>query len=488
MNLDRLIPLFEHSALIRLLRADQAPYLLAFLHETFKKQKRIEIEQEDFIAQLRNFQEDLAEMGREVLVRPAEEYLNEWVGETARYLRRFLAAEKDVWMIELQPETEEALLFIESVLERQDRSLGTDSRMQMIVEGVRELVLYAGGDPNAQLERLEQEKNRIEEKISALKSGGTGEALDRRQVVERFYLLLGMLRDLTGDFRNVEAQFRDIVSGMRSRERDTDLSTGDVLAYVLDAEDELKAHSHGASFYAFVKFVLSSKQRDDFDKMTAELAALADLESEGEGIDRLLGMIPLLTDEATKILSTTQRLSSALRRLLDPRASAEHQQFAHSLQSIMSLAARSRGAVPVSMEIDHSVSLDSPMSRDFWEPPSGFTPVEIDESISLASEKDRKKAAAEYAELKRLDWKSMQKKIDQALRIAPSVSLASLLAETSLRTGLVEVLGYLQLAADGGHLIDDSEPVELTLTLEQGKRHRVTMPHVLFTRPTASAS
>jgi hypothetical protein len=156
-----------------------------------------------------------------------------------------------------------------------------------------------------------------------------------------------------------------------------------------------------------------------------ELVLYATGDTEAQ-LERLLGMIPLLTGEATKILSTTRRLSAVLRRLLDPRASAEHQQLSQSLQAIMSLAARSRGTHPVSMEIDHGIQLDSPMTRDFREPPTEFTPVAIDETISLASEKDRKKAAAEYAELQRIDWKRMQKTIDQALRTAPRVSLASI--------------------------------------------------------------
>lgn len=484
MNLDRLLPLFQHSPLMRLLRADHAPFILSFLDGLYKQRQQIEVEQEDFLVALRDFQEDLVEEGREELTRPAEEYLVEWVGEKARFLRRFLAPEKDVWMIELQPETEEALHFIETVLSNQERSLGTESRMQMIVEAIRELVLYASGDVDAQLERLESEKLRIEERIVALKESGQSENLGQRQVVERFHIILARLRELTGDFRGVEERFREIVRGLQERERVSDGRTGDVLAYVLDAEDELKEHPHGASFYAFVRFVLSGEKRDDFDEMVNELITLDDLKGDSSGIERLRGMMPLLTEEATKILSTTQRLSAALRRLLDPRASEEHRQLTSELQEIMRVAGQRRDdpeLVHLESEIDQSVSLDSPMTRDFWAPPSGFTEVEPNDEEPADAEALKLRLREEYAQLKRLDWKRMETSIAKALKKSPQVPLEVLLAGQTLEAGLVEVLGYLQLAHDGGHLVDDSQQALISVMIAEGETRLVKLPRIVFT-------
>ncbi len=483
MTLDQLLPLFAHSPMTRLLRADHAPYLLAFFFQTFKVQHRVEIEQDRFLALLRDFQEDLAESGQEVLTRPADHYLSEWVGENARFLRRFLAPDENLWMIELQPETEDALYFIESVIERQNRALGTESRMQMIVEAVRELVLYASGDAEAQIIRLERERDRIDDKIRALKESDAGEAFDQRQVRERFYLILGMLRELTSDFRMVEEKFRDIVRGMRERERTHEGRAGDILAYVLDAEDELKEHPHGASFYAFVKFILSGNQRDDFETLISELTDLNDLRDEGDGITRLRKMLPLLTEEATKILSTTQRLSAALRRLLDPRASAENRQIKNALQEVMRLAAGQRddeSLAELTLEIDQGVSLDSPMSRTFWAPSERFQSVTVNETEPEDAEELRKKAREEYALLKRIDWRAMRGKIKDALRTAESVPLESLLAEKKLDAGLIEVLGYLQLAHDDRHLIDDSSQSLIHVTLDDGSRRLLKLPRVVF--------
>jgi len=468
---------------MRLLRADHAPYLLAFFYQVFKERNRVEIEQDRFLVFLRDFQDDLAESGVDVLTRPADHYLGEWVGESARFLRRILAPDDDLWMIELQPETEDALHFVESVIERQNRALGTESRMQMIVEAVRELVLYASGDAEAQIIRLERERDRIDDKIQALRLSNVGEAFDQRQVHERFHLILGMLRELTGDFRAVEEKFRDIVRGMRERERTHEERAGDILAYVLDAEDELQEHPHGASFYAFVKFILSGNQRDDFETLVSELTELDDLRDENEGITRLRRMLPLLTEEATKILSTTQRLSAALRRLLDPRASAEHRQMKNELQEVMRLAAARRDDESISsmaIEIDQGVVIDSPMARTFWTPTEKFQFVSINDTAPEDAEALRRKAREEYALLKRIDWKAMRKKITAALKTSDAVSLEQILADSPLDAGLIEVLGYLQLAHDDHQLIDESSPSLLHVTLDDGSRRLLKLPRVVF--------
>lgn len=484
MTLDRLLPLFTHSPMMRILRADHAPFVLGFLHLVFKEGQRMELEQEEFLVSLRDFQEDLRESGWEEMARPAEEYLTDWVGEKMRFLRRFLAAEKDVWMIELTAEAEEALSFIEGVLERQERSFGTESRMQMIVEAIRELVLYASGDAEAQLARLEQEKARIEEKIEALKGSGKGEELSGRQVNERFYLVLGMLRELTGDFRGVEEKFREIVQGLRERERADDERAGDVLEFVLDAEDALKEHPHGASFHAFVSFVLSGERRDDFDQMVDELTALPDLQTEDDGVTRLQGMMPVLTAEATKILLTTQRLSAALRRLLDPRASEENRQLTAELREIMRLMGQDKTR-RIDTEIEQGIALESVMARDFWSPSQKFEEVELSAGDLISAEELRKKSQAEYAALRLLDWKRMEKNVAMALRKSAQVPLEILLADEVLEAGLVELLGYLQLAYDDGHIVDDASESILTVRLDGGWR-RVRMPRVVFVRQQAA--
>ncbi len=482
MEVGQLRAFFKQSAVVRLMNADQAPYLLALFYRVFKEGKRIELEQEELLAALRDFQDDVE--GDGVLVRPAEEYLAEWCGENCRFLRRFLANDSNTWMIQLQAETEEVLRFLEGVFSKQQGMISTGSRMQMIVESVKELVLYASGDVEAQKEQLRREQRRIEAKLAALDSSEEGELIEGNEVQERFHMIVSMLRDLTGDFRGVEQRFRDIVHGLRERERGASERTGDILGYVLDAEDELKKHPHGASFYAFVKFVLSTEQRDDFDEMVAELRSLESLQTSVGEMDSLQGMMPLLTDEATKILSTTQRLSVALRRLLDPRASEEHRRLSELVQDNLRGAAHLRLAAKsdqVSMEVEVSAAIDSPMTRDFWKPVSRFEPTKAhaaDESEQLAWQKN---ALQEYAALRRLDWKSMEKRVKTLLKSKPKLSLQEVLGAEKLETGLVEVLGYMQLAHDGGHVVDDSSPETIVVMLDEGEK-RIRIPRVTFVR------
>lgn len=480
MEHGELASFFKHSAVVRLMRAENAPYVLDFFYRAFKDGKRIEIEQEILLASLKDFQDDLEELN--VLQRSAEEYLSEWCGEKCRYLKRFLANDSNVWMIQLQPEAEDVLRFLEGVFAKQDGLISTGSRLQMIVDAVKELVLYASGDLEAQKDQLRRERDRIEAKLQALESSEVGEVIDEREVQERLVLLTSMLRDLTGDFRGVEQKFREIVQGMREREVLVGERTGDVLSYVLDSEDALREHPHGASFYAFVSFVLSAERRDSFDEMVGDLRGVEALRESVHELDRLEGMVPLLTDEATKILSTTQRLSAALRRLLDPRASEEHRRLKELLQETM----RGFGQCEMEskdeslqMQVDLGVDIDSPMTRDFWKPRQRFEKVQLEGGDQEQELVWQKQALEQYSALRRLDWKGMEKKIGGLLKSREKVALQELLVDEVLEAGLVEVLGYIQLAHDGGHVVDEGRDETIVVRLEDGEK-RVKVPKVVF--------
>lgn len=484
MDVSKLELFFKQSSVVRLMRAENAPYILAFFYEVFKERKIIEVEQTELSAMLSEYLEEFQQL--EVMQRTAEEYISEWCGEKCRFLKRFLAVEKNVWYVQLQAETEDVLVFMERIFEKQKGSFGTDSRMQLIVKSVKDLVLYSSGDTVGQLEQLEQEKRRIEAQIEAIKQGEISLELNEREVLERFQIIVSMLRDLTGDFRGVEQRFRDIVHGLRQREQEQadDGRTGDLLGYVLDAEDELRSNPHGASFYAFVDFVLSTDRRDEFEETLVQLASLSALTENRDDLLRLQDMMPLLTEEATKILKTTQRLSAALKRLLDPRATEEHQRLTRLMQETLRAASKLRASSAdssVSIKVDVGLTLESPMTRDFWQPAAKFHEIKFTDEKHKDEKKWRDQALQEYAALKRLDWKMLENKIAKHLKKKPQVPLREILSEGELKAGLVEVLGYIQLAHDHHHLIDESEEQSIHVAVEDAE-YNIAIPKITFIR------
>ena len=82
----------------------------------------------------------------------------------------------------------------------------------------------------------------------------------------------------------------------------------------------------------------------------------------------------------------------------------------------------------------------------------------------------------------------MRRNITLALQTQPELSIEALLARFPIQTGTVELLGYLQIAHEDGHVIDRSQTIELTTHWEGAQARLLRMPRVIFRRPQRSAS
>jgi hypothetical protein len=72
---------------LQLLRAQNAPMLLGFLHQTFKREHKVAIPEGQLRAALAAFLDDLREKDPLVYPQPAAEYLADWCDESHGFLR-----------------------------------------------------------------------------------------------------------------------------------------------------------------------------------------------------------------------------------------------------------------------------------------------------------------------------------------------------------------------------------------------------------------
>jgi hypothetical protein len=199
-----------------------------------------------------------------------------------------------------------------------------------------------------------------------------------------------------------------------------------------------------------------------------------------EGKQRVKGMIGSLSAEAEKVLRVTRRLNATLRRLLDSRASSTRQRLAEILCEIRALAARQADAPPnVGIEVLADLDLLNVHQRSFWESPVHFTDLEL--SNTEQSEDDRLLAFRRLAEMQRLDWESMRANIGTVLQSAERTTLPELLRAHPAAGGTIEVLGYIQLAHDDGHEVDDDEVEVIHIEDPQDDAPRpYEVPRVVF--------
>lgn len=479
MHLADLRVFFDTSPAIKLLRSPNAPFVIDFLNQQFKQAARLSAPHSDLQAALLAYRDNLRETYPDVLRERPETYLATWCAADTRWLHRFLEAGRDEPVYELTPHSENVLAFLDRVVGSELGFVGTESRLRIVIDTLADLVVHAFDDPARRLAHLHEEKRRIEDEIERIENQGRVSRYQPAQIRERFATAVTTLKQLQGDFRAVEEEFKSITLNVQHRQAEGRDTRGGILGFALESEDVLKRADQGVSFYEFVDFIISPTQREKLQAIIDELGRIEEIVEQREGLETVRRMVPLLLDEAEKVMKTTQRLSATLRRLLDRNAYDDRQRVSTLLREIRRTAAALSDDPPlgVGAVIETELSIASPLSRTFWSRPQSF------ESLDLAEQRFddalRAEAFLSLARMQRLDWRSMRHKVHQALEDRPAITLAEFLADNPPK-GVVEVVGYVQIARDDGHFIDPDVTDQVLIPGEDGRWLELTMPEVRF--------
>lgn len=482
MRLGKLLVYFDTSPALSLLRARTAPYVIDFLERQFKQSGRIVVSHSELIASLILYLEELQDAYPDCMTGKPEAYLADWCSPATRWLQRFLEADRNEPVYQLTPHTEDVFVFLDRVLDRDLGFVATESRLKLVIETLADLIVGASDDPEIRLTHLRAERDRLQAEIHQIESDGRISKYQPAQIRERFSTAVSLLRQLQGDFRAVEDSFRGITAQVQQRQQGGLESRGTILEFALDAEDLLKQEDQGVSFYEFVKLILSPSQTERLEKVIREIRRIPELVQQQEGLETVRNMVTLLQNEAEKVMRTNQRLSATLRRLLDARAFAERQRVSRLLQEIQSLAIELRGdssSDKVGVTLDLSMSLESPFRRSFWTQPPRFESVDFSNFEPNADE--RRIVFEDFAALKHLNWHQMRDHIRHALSVEHAPTLADLIELHPISSGVVELIGYLQIATEDGHLIDPTTKEKIVISGDvHDVGYVVTVPRVTF--------
>jgi hypothetical protein len=467
VKLDRLRSFFSTSPSAKLMRSPNAAQIVFFLYCQFKDSGNITLPHSRLLQRLSEFLDNVHETDPDVLKDRPEVYLSDWSSGDSRWLRRFSDAAHSEAVYELTPHSEDVLKFLGESLDRNLGFVGTESRLKRIIETLSDIVVRGSADRSRRLDHLRAERELLDREISEIESGAAVSTYSSTAIRERFAEAVSDLASLQGDFRAVEECFKTITRDVQKKQAEVDGSRGEILGFALAAEDSLKQQDQGVSFDEFVRLVLSPSKQDQFETIVARLDEIEVLVEQVEGMRRIRGMIGSLSDEAQKVLGTTRRLSSTLRRLLDSRVKSARLRLAAVLREIRGAAVRLAEDPPrdtVGIEILSELDLLNISERTFWTAPSRFEAPALSEHQSDAD--DRQTAFRHFAGLQRLDWDAMKRNIANMLREATRLPLADLLAAHPPQGGAVEILGYVQIAHDGGHEIDDRITETIRLSSE----------------------
>jgi len=482
LDFARLKALQNHNPAWRLLSSPHAPLIASFLHRVFIVTNVRVMAASDMAEALNDELYEIRQLlGEDTFPKPALEYLNDWAASDKGWLRKFYRTGTDEAQFDLTPSSERALAWLEQLSERQ--FVGTESRLLTLFDLLKQMRDGTEANPVRRIAELQGRRDKIDTEIAQVLSGQFP-ILDDSAVKDRFQQFMQGARELLTDFREVEANFRQLDRRVREHIAMWDGSKGKLLEEVLGERDTITDSDQGRSFRAFWEFLLSSRRQEELSDLLDCVMALPAVEAlEPDARLRRVHYDWLEAGEHTQ--RTVAQLSEQLRRFLDDQAWLENKRIMDILRSIERNALALRNDQPTGTVIELAEphpEITLPMERPLFTPP--LKPV-ID-SLCLQYGNELIDDQALFNQVV-VDKARLTRHIRHALQDRSRVSLSELLETEPLQQGLAELIAYLQLGCDVFRIVVDESRKEFihweaTALFGEKLLRSARLPQVIFVR------
>lgn len=478
MDYDGFEALRQRHPAWRLLVADHAPFIVAFLSEAFIHANRRAYAQSELIARLDDCLFGLCRrLGAAAYPRPAQDYLNEWADDDKRWLRKFYPDGSDDPHFDLTPAAEKAIEWLAALEQKQ--FIGTESRLKTIFDLLQQMARGTETDPAVRIAELEKRRADIDDEIARIRRGEL-DLMDATQIKERFYQMEQIARALLADFRQVEQNFRDLDRLVRERIAHWEGGKGTLLDSVFGERDAIADSDQGKSFRAFWDFLMSPARQEELSALLERALSLAPV-AETSPDQRLRRVHYDWLEAGEAAQRTVARLSEQLRKYLDDQAWLESRRIMTLLRGIEQQALALRNAAPAGdfMTLsDTAPAITLVMDRPLYTPPRKAHIVQ-----QAIEDGGGDVDAGALFEQVYVDKAALDARIRRALQARDQVALTALLAEYPLEHGLAELVAYLSLAADDAKaLIDESRTQTVAWIDGRGRARQASLPTVIFSR------
>jgi hypothetical protein len=476
VEFEELEALRRSSPAWRLLRADNAPFVMRFLGRVFVEDNVRSISSADLVSKLDDELYALNErMSESAFPKSAKAYLDDWSATDCGWLRRYYPPGSDEAHFDATPAVERALAWVESLRARS--FVGTESRLSTVFELLRQIVFGTETDPDVRLTELRRRRDEIDAEIVRVERGSIA-VLEASAQRDRYQQLTATARELLADFREVEANFRTLDRGLRARIASWDGSKGALLDEVVGSRASIADSDQGRSFQAFYDFLLSPDKQDELSDL---LERVHGLNAIGELDPRMRHIHYDWLAAGERTQATVRLLSEQLRRFLDDQIWLENRRVMDILRSIESTALKLRGHrhPDLTSEIDGTApAVVLPLERPLYAP---HERPRLDSSEIATA--DEEIDASQLFEQVYVDPQRLRGGVRRALQGRGQVGLREVLEREPLELGLAELITYLSLTDSSFQVVFDEHARErVRWNDSDGSEHVATIPRVTFTR------
>lgn len=475
MDLDDFERLWERHPAWRLLRARNAPLVLFFLGAFFVDGSRGAVSASELGAELDDLLFVIHRSEPERYPAAAASYLEAWADPESAWLRRFYPGGSDEVHYEATPALEKAYRWAESLQQRS--FVGTESRLQTLIELLRQIVHGAQTDPAARIAELERRRAAIDAELAEAHEGRFA-ILDDTALRDRYQQFSSTARELLSDFREVEENFRGLDRSAREKIAGWEGGKGELLEDLVVSRTDISASDQGRSFQAFYDFLLSEQSQNELSELLAAMQSMPQISVE----QRLRRVHHDWADAAERTQQTVRSLSEQLRRFLEDQIWVENRRVMELVRAVEAAAVAVRDDPPirdvVGLQVDEAgVPLALPFERPLYDTQPDVA-VDSLPSPQAVDESGYESLFGQHF----VDTVRLAGNIRAVVPPRSAAALEDILSLYPVREGVAEILGYLALDEDDISVEVGGEQIEIDYDAPDGARRRVRMPGVMVSR------
>lgn len=458
----------DEHATWKLLHADNAPVILAFIADLFAEENEVPF------ARARIALDAELVRGRELGYWQSESgagiYLNQWI--RAGWLR-----EMDD-MLSKTDASETALRFCRAL---DEPAAGTSaSHLRIVQDAVREFAVAVNPDLDARIAQLEQRRQEIQRNIDEMQAGVSVELseAEQRERIREIYQLASVL---TGDFRRVEDDIRRLDKDLRIQIIEGDSTRGDVLLELMEKEALLANTDAGSAFEGFFQLLCDQNRSTEFsDQLRAILSLPVAQRLNSSQRQFLARLMRELSRESERVFSIRRRTEEGLRGYIESGAAQENRAVTRLLAELerAAVALRENGCdlkTRTRLELHVGVpGIRSPESLSLRQPDENLDTSGVEEQAN-----HREPSMDMLDSLEAVQIRQVAERTLEALRRHGPMTISTLSSYQPLQEGLEELVACMRVAR-AVHATDLDATEQVEFHDRHGVRIRASIPSLLM--------
>lgn len=436
--------------------SDHAPVVAAVLAEHLDG----EVRQVDALELYEKVDADLAELRSQGFDLPqtARGYLTDWA-KAGYVVRRAVVATRGE-TFELSPEGLAAIRFLES--RDMPSQTMTESRLASLSRQLRQVAIDTDPAVERRLARLQEERDRIEALMEAIRSGEE-EPLSEQRALERIRDLVAQAAALPDDFARVMAEFEELNSTLRAKILESDESQRAVLDDIFRGVDLIGQSPAGQSFSGFSNLVLDPVLGAEFEEDVRDILSRDAAGALAIPERRLLRqLLTTLKDRSAEIHDVVTAFAKGLRRYVISQDYQRDRVLRRVLLEALNRGRELTDTLPpprkIGFELDLTavglISLGAIRLHDPTDFDASGTVLESDEGEIVSLEE--LKVIARQTEI---DFPELASNVNAVFAEVGPITVGQVLLRYPATQGVASVVGLLSLAADQGIIGDETEEV-----------------------------